>query len=299
MVRLVQRSLSEFATDHCAALAASIAYHVLFSLFPLLIVLAGAASLVLNATGSRAELVRTIVANLPLSASGKGDFRNLLLGATSSTAGLGLFGIVGLLYSASGMMAAVRLALNQAWDVEESRPFLKGKLVDFALVLLVATVGLASLGLTIAARFLTRDVLPGWAAWSATAFVPLVVALAVALLLYRVVPAAAIRIAEVWPAALLVAVLLVAAQNLFAVYVGNFAQYNAVYGSLGAVVAFMFFVYLAANIFLLGAEVASEWPRVRPALEREPRREGPPLSDQIRDALRGLWVRRTERPGHR
>ena len=91
-MRLPQRSLAEFARDRCSQHAASIAYHVLFSLFPLAIVLAGASSLVLHATGSRAHVVDTIVRNLPLSASGARDIRELLLGATSSTAGLGLIG---------------------------------------------------------------------------------------------------------------------------------------------------------------------------------------------------------------
>ncbi len=72
---------------------------------------------------------------------------------------------------------------------------------------------------------------------------------------------------------------------------GNFAHYNAIYGSLGAVIAFMFFVYLAGQLFLLGAEIASEWPRVRDELEREgPAQNGQPLLSQIRAALRGLWA---------
>ena len=78
-------------------------------------------------------------------------------------------------------------------------------------------------------------------------------------------PRRRVRVQDAWPVALLVAVLLVLLQNLFALYVGNFAHYNAIYGSLGAVIAFMFFVYLAAELFLLGAELASEWPRVRPS----------------------------------
>lgn len=99
------------------------------------------------------------------------------------------------------------------------------------------------------------------------------------------------RVRDAWPAALLVAVLLGLLQNLFAVYVGNFAHYNTIYGSLGAVIAFMFFVYLAAELFLLGAEIASEWPNVRRELEHgDTPQDRPPLASQIRAALRGLWV---------
>ena len=146
------------------------------------------------------------------------------------------------------MMTALRTALNQVWDVEQPRPFLKGKLIDLGLVFAVATLGLGSLALTIAARFLgAHAALPGAAAWAASLLVPFLLAFGVCLFLYRIIPAARVRVRDAWPVALLVAVLLVLLQNLFALYVGNFAHYNAIYGSLGAVIAFMFFVYLAAD----------------------------------------------------
>jgi membrane protein len=290
----VKRSVAEFLEDRCSLIGASIAYHVLFSLFPLMIVLAGAASLVVNASGLRAGLVHTVVHNLPLSASGQQQLRSLLLGATSRTAGLGLVAIVGLLYSASGMMAALRAALNQAWDVEDARPLLKGKLVDFALVFVIGTLSLASLALTITVRFLTTSAaVPGWAEGIAGICLPLGIAFLTVLCLYRLVPAADVHIADVWPAAVAVSVLLVVLQNLFALYVGNFGHYNAVYGSLGAVIAFMFFVYLAANIFLFGAELASEWPRVALELQQAPPRDHTRGGfHQLAHAARRLWVRR-------
>jgi membrane protein len=295
--RLLRRSLVEFARDRCSQHAASIAYHALFSLFPLAIVLAAASSLVLHATGSRADVVDTIVGNLPLSPTGARDIRELLLGETSTTAGLGLIAIIGLIYSASGMMAALRTALNSAWDVEQPRPFLKGKLIVLGLVFAVATLGMGSLALTIAARFLgAHAAVPGWASWAAGVLLPLVLAFGVSLFLYRIIPAADVRVRDAWRAALLVAVLLVLLQNLFALYVGNFAHYNAIYGSLGAVIAFMFFVYLAAELFLLGAEMASEWPRVRGELERgETPHDRPPLATQLKAVLRGLWIHGDEK----
>ncbi len=294
--RVLRRSLTEFVGDRCSQHAAAIAYHALFALFPLVIVFAGVSSLVLRATGSRAHVVNTIVRNLPLSHSGATHIRDLLLGASGASAGLGLLAIIGLVYSGSGMAAAVRIALNQAWNVEQPRPFLRGKLVDLGLVLLVATLGLVSFAFTIAAQFVAAHTgVPGWTTWAASVLVPLVVEFGVILFLYRIVPAADVRLQDAWPAALIVAVLLVAAQNLFALYVANFAHYNAIYGSLGAVIAFMFFVYLAALQLLLGAEIASEWPRVRQQLERaDTPPKGPPLAQEIKDALRGLWVHRHE-----
>jgi membrane protein len=298
--RLAGRAIREFLDDHCAQYAASIAYHVLFSIFPLAIVLTGVFGIVVRLTGTRADVVDAIVGYLPLSPSGDHSLRRLLEGATGSLSALGLLGLVGVVYAASGMMAAIRLALNEAWDVVEYRPFLKGKLVDVALVLAAAGFSSASLGVTVTARVLARagartvPVLgPGSVGWLLGALAPLLMTFALVLFLYRVVPSAEVKIADVWPGALLVASAFVLLENLFALYVEHFANYNAVYGSLGAVIAFMFFVYLASQTFLLGAEVASEWPRVREQLAHGEIEQGPPLSTQVKGLLGGLWMRQS------
>ncbi|HXH97608.1 MAG TPA: YihY/virulence factor BrkB family protein [Gaiellaceae bacterium] len=287
--RLVKRSLSEFADDGCPQLAASIAYHVLFSIFPLAIVLAALSGLVLNATGSRATVVDTIVRNVPVSDSGGEQLRTMLLGATGSLSAIGLVGIFGLVYSASGMMAALRVALNGAWDVEQTRPYLRGKLVDLGLVFLVALLGIVSLGLTVALRFVGTN---SAFSWAPSLVGPLVLAFVVVLFLFRIVPAAQVRVGDAWAPALFVAAAFTVAENLFALYVGHFGHYNAVYGSLGAVIAFMFFVYLVSQVFLLGAEAAAEWPRVRESLARgDVEESGPPLGRRLRRDVAGLWRR--------
>ena len=300
--RLAEDSIREFLDDRCPQYASSIAYHALFSIFPLAIVLAGVFGIVVQATGTQSDVVDTIIGYAPLSASGDQDLRRLLEGATGRLSPLGLIGVVGLLYAASGMMASIRLALNEAWDVAEPRPFLKGKLVDVGLVLAAAGLALAAFGITIAVRFVgTRAsgsavaFASGPISWLLAVVVPLVTSFGVVLFLYRVVPAADVRLAHTWPGALLAACAFVLLENLFAVYVQHFTNYNAVYGSLGAVIAFMFFVYLSSLAFLLGAEVASEWPRTREQLASRPAKEdeaGSPLAAQVAKVLKGLWVRR-------
>jgi uncharacterized BrkB/YihY/UPF0761 family membrane protein len=105
------------------------------------------------------------------------------------------------------------------------------------------------------------------------------------------VPAAKVRLRDVWLGALVAAFLFEVTKVGFSIYLENFSNYDLVYGSLGAVAAFLFWVYLAANILLFGAEVASEYPRVlrgdyaevRPAPAR-------PLRETVRARLRGLFV---------
>jgi membrane protein len=281
---ILRRAVSEFADDHCGQLASSVTFHVLFSIFPLVAVVAGVFGLVAG-SGVRDSVVKAIVDAVPLSPSGDRELTRLLRGASGGVSAVGLVGLVGLLWSASGMMAALRTALDEAWDVERPRPWLKGKLVDAALVAAVGLVVLATLGLTIAARVAT-GVAGGWTGLVLGVLVPLGVGFAVVLFLYRVVPATPVSVRQAWPAALFVAAFFVVAQNLFALYLAHFGHYNAIYGSLGAIVAFMFFVHVNVVVFLFGAEVASEWSRL--GLPEEGG-AGEPFRARLGGFLRGLW----------
>jgi membrane protein len=171
-------------------------------------------------------------------------------------------------------MAAIRTALNIAWDTDQRRPFVRGKAVDLLLVLAAVLAVGAALGATILSSLARQgsEHLPGpLSSLSSAAGVLLTLASLLAallvlfgtfLFLFRVVPAVPTRVREIWPGAAVAAVGFLALQFGFSVYVAHFADYNRVYGSLGAVVAFLFFVYLASAVFLLGAEVAAEYPRL-------------------------------------
>ena len=78
----------------------------------------------------------------------------------------------------------------------------------------------------------------------------------------------------------------------YGVYVVNFSNYGAAYGALGGVLLFMFFVWLSSYIFLIGAEVASEYANVMEAdySDDEPAEaEGLGLRETIAQAIRGLF----------
>lgn len=79
---------------------------------------------------------------------------------------------------------------------------------------------------------------------------------------YRVLPAVFVPWRTVWPGAFVAAVGFEVLQAGFSIYVSNLAHYNRVYGSLGGIVAFLFFVYLASSLYLFGAEVSSEYGRL-------------------------------------
>ncbi|MEE9276906.1 MAG: YihY/virulence factor BrkB family protein [Dehalococcoidia bacterium] len=313
---LFRRTFSEFGDDHCTQLAASISYYVLFSIFPLAILFVSVSGLILTDNSIRDDVVDQLFDALPLSEDeGRADLESAIDGVATGFSAVGLISLLGLLWSASGMMGALRQALNQAWDTDFRRPFLRGKLVDFVMVLGMGTLLTLSIGSTIFLQVARRvsddlsDFLGPLGAGATVSFevvavlVPLVFSFATFMFVFKFVPSVKTRFAHVWPGALLAALLFEVVKNGFAIYLRNFGNYDAVYGSLGAVIAFLFFVYVSANILLLGAEMAAEWPRVihghyDKTLERAGQGPAPPLRRRAKTALGRLVRHEEEAPEH-
>ena len=303
---LFRRTAQEFLDDHCTQLAAGIAYYVLFSIFPLAILLVSISGLLLTDDRLRADVVDEIFRSLPLSeGQGRDDLQSAVDGIATGLSAIGLISVVGLVWSATAMMGAIRHALNAAWDTTYRRPFLRGKLLDATLLLGVGLLVGVSIGATMflqVARVVSADVSDALGPLGAGAsalfdvvalLVPLLISFATFAALYKYVPSVPTRFRHVWPGALLAALLFELLKNGFAVYLRYFGNYDAIYGSLGAVIIFLFFVYLSALALLIGAEMASEWPRVlrgRYDADRGPRPAGPrePLRRRAVDVLRGL-----------
>lgn len=308
---VLRRAFAEFRADHCAQFAAAISFHLLFSVFPLAITAVGIIGLVTQDPHARDTVLAAMLKVVPLSAQGRQQLHGLLGSVSGGAGALGLLGLLGVIWSASGVMAAIRTALNVAWDTSKKRPFVRGKAVDLALVAGVFLVTGASLGLTVAASIARQGAahLPGplqslTPLASAAASVGVFAASAALLFaafafLYRIVPAVPTRVRGIWPGALAATAGFEALQYGFSVYLAHFAHYNKVYGSLGAVIAFLFFIYLASMVFLFGAEVASEYPRLRAEAHPTPSREDPGPPQRIPGAASRAAPASGERTGDR
>ena len=97
-----------------------------------------------------------------------------------------------------------------------------------------------------------------------------------------------------WPGVVLAAVGYELAKGGFALYLDSFGNFAAVYGSLGAVIVFLVFIYTAAMIVLLGGEFAALWPRVRAGEFDRGDGGGKPFREEVRDLLRGLVLEARE-----
>ena len=300
VAKLTERAIDAFFKNRCSQLAASISYYALLSLFPAAIVTAAIFGIVIGDDEARAEVVDFLFDTLPLSEDeGRRDLEEAVDGVTRNTETLGVVGLVGLLYSASALMGAIRNSLAIVWGGERQRPPLRAKALD---ILLVMGLGLL-IGLSLAVtllRSLAVDLgqdlgIPGRvldAVLDASGFlIPLALSVIVFAVLFRVVPHPRPRLRDVWPGIGFATIGYELAKRGFALYIDNFGDYSAVYGSLGAVIVFLVFIYVASIVFLLGAEYATLWPRVR-AGEFDSTGPGKPLREEIRDFLRGLVVER-------
>src|SRR5512145_2219850 len=128
------RAIEDLFRDRCTQYAASIAYHVLFSLFPLTIVLVSIFGLVLQDDELRQRVIDEIVDVLPVSEEGQADVESSVEGIASPLSAIGLVSLVALLWGASGMMAAIRIGLEAALKVDRRRPAAHAKLIDLVLV---------------------------------------------------------------------------------------------------------------------------------------------------------------------
>lgn len=273
---LGKRAVAEFTDDRCTQIAASISYYVFFSIFPLTIFLVTLFGQVLRNENVRGNVIDALMEVFPLApGEGRQQLDEILSGVATDLSLLGLLSIVGLIWSASAMMAALRNALNVAWDTEHRRAAVRGKLVDILMVLTVGVLIALSIAATAVRPFVQNEITAvaddlsflgsvlRFGMWSLTFLIPVVVSFVIFAALFRFVPAVKTSFDEIWPGALFSAIAFELAKVGFSFYIRNFGNYNAIYGSLGAVIVFMLFIFIASNVLLMGAEIASEWPRVR------------------------------------
>lgn len=298
-----RHALEAFFAHRSLQTAAGISYYALLSLFPIAILIAAGLALALGDDAARTRTVDLLLESIPLR-EGEGRLRlERLLETTAGNAGT--FGVVGaavLMLSASGLMGALRHGVNSAWGVEVRRPPLRGKALDVLLVFavgipVVLTLALALLGGLIDALDDRASELLGPSGsflaplfGAVPAFVSLLLALGVFTVLYRVLPAVESPVRDIWPGALVAALGYQGAKAGFGEFVESFGRFDAIYGSLGAVIALLIFLFIVASVFLLGAEVAAQWPAVRDGRysEQEASEATRPLRERLRDLGRRL-----------
>ena len=263
---VVKRTLREVLDDNLLGLSAQTAYYFFFSLFPLLLFVAPLLSLVGDKERTFDVLVGQLRQVVP------SDAWNLIGGVISDVVyaenapGLMSIGALLAIWAGSNVFSALIDALNTAYDVVDTRPWWKKKLIAVASVLVI---GFALLTSTII--ILGGETMMAWVAdrlalrastrtlWAALhlpiAFLLLVT---IAALSYYFLPNIRQDKRQVLVGAVFTTIAWAVVTLGFRVYVTNFGNYNATYGALGGVIALLTWMYFSMLVFLIGGEINAE-----------------------------------------
>jgi membrane protein len=280
---VLKRTFSEFREDNVTDWAAALTYYGVLSIFPALVALVS----VLGVVGESAT--NPLLDNLRGFAPGPAEkiLSNALHGLNDSRGGasiLFIVGIVGAIWSASSYIGAFIRASNAIWDVEEGRPFTKTiplRLVITLVMLILLTATAVAVAVTGPLADKVGELIgvgsTAVTVWDIAKWPVLVVVVA---LMFGILFYAAPNVRQpgfrwVTPGAIVAVIAWMIVSALFGVYVANFGSYNKTYGSLGAIIIFLVWLWLTNIAILLGAELNAETQRGRQIEAGHPREREP------------------------
>lgn len=261
---IVWRTYAEMQSDRLLSIAGGVAFFILLSIFPAITALVSAYGRFFNAATitSNISLLHDVVPGNMLSIIQ--EQANRIASNSGSALNLGI--VVGILVSLWSTMSGVKAmidALNVIYEQKEERSFIKLNLLALAFTL----AGFATLLLAIAAVVVLPLILSsvglGGLTETLTRIVRWPVLLIVLLfglaLLYRYGPDRRVaRWQWVSVGSAFAAITWIVTSYLFSWYLASFANYNATYGSLGAVAGLMVWLWISTTVVLLGAELNAE-----------------------------------------
>ena len=258
------RTYEDVGRNHTLQMAAALSYYFVMSLFPALIFLSAIVTFlpVPDLFNQALNLMSGFVPS-----DSMGLVKKVLSDVVTPNRGAFLsFGLLATLWSASGGFSSAIEALNIAYDVEETRPFWKVRPLAIGLTLMMGTLLLIALGVMIVGpRFgewlsgrlhLSQLWIWTWPYihWSlSVAFTILAVEV-----LYFKAPNVKQRFWTTLPGALLAVGCWIGLSYSLGIYFRSFANFNKTYGTLGAAVALMVWLYWTGFAMLVGAELNAE-----------------------------------------
>jgi membrane protein len=241
--------------------AASLAYYSLFSVFPLILLLAISIGSLVGPAVAQEQIAGGLRLFLPEETARL--IQSTVSDALNQSTQFGLVAILGLIWAATGLFSGITHALDRIFSVPEVRSIWRMRLL--ALLMGITLVVLVT------ASFVTSGILRLFLALSlelnlwltiGTYFLPIGLNLVIFALLFRYVPARNVNWDAIWPAAMFGAIGWEAAKISFEWYLANLATYSVIYGSIATGIVLLFWAYLLASIFLFSAELCArlnEW----------------------------------------
>ena len=282
---VAKRAFTEFKDDNVTDWSAALTYYAVLALFPGVVVFVSLLSLFGQGPDTVQKLLDAIQQiGVPKDAlsSIKGPIKDVV-DLQGGKAGFALVaGVLGALWSASGYIGAFIRASNAIYEVEEGRKFYILRplqiLITIVGVLLLTIITLAIVASGGVAKAIgdAIGVGPGVVtAWNIAKWPVIVIIVSLMIAgLYNVAPnVKQPKFKWFTLGGFLALVLWVVASVAFGFYVANFGSYNKTYGSLGAVITFLVWMWITNNVLLFGAEVNAELERGRELEAGQPAEE--------------------------
>jgi membrane protein len=264
---LVTETIREWGEDQGSRLAAALAYYTTFSLAPILVIAIAIAGLI----GGRAaaqSLVMTQVQDL-LGVQGKEFIQSMIENATIKSTGLAasILGAITLLLGALGVFNELQNALNRIWGVKPKpltgwgsriTQFIFKRLLSFSMLLGIGFLLLVSLVIS-AALSAMSDYLKGIPVFPEILLQVLNLIISLGMitvlfaLIFKFIPDIKIPWRNVWPGALITAILFTMGKFLIGLYLGK-SHVGSTFGAAGSLALIMIWIYYSSQILFLGAE---------------------------------------------
>jgi membrane protein len=240
--------------------AASLSYYAVFSVFPMILLLATGISAILGPAVAQEQIAQGLVLFLPE----EGDTINLLQDsveqALQQSGSFGLVALVGLTWSALGLFSNLTSSMDIIFQAPASRSMWRQRVQAFTMTLVLIILVIISFVTYGVLRLMDAFLLVNQSIWITIGMfsLPLSLNIVIFVLMLRYVPSRDVSWDAIWPAAILGAVGWELGKLAFAWYLSNLEYVQFVYGGIATVIVLMLWAFLSACIFLISAELCSE-----------------------------------------
>ena len=277
----MKQAVQGFVAHGALSRGAAIAFYVVTSLAPVLLIVVAIAGLAFGDDAVRGNLMRELSG--VFGQQGGELVENLLARSSDKSTGAAAsaFGVLMILVTASGVFGEMQTALNRIWEVEAfDLPFasmIRARAVSLGLVAalgflliasLVASTGLAALGTYVGGHTTLAPLLLSGLNTLISLFLFSILFAAI----FKVLPDTAIPWRDVITGGLITALLFTIGKSLIGWYLGKTAT-SSTYGAAGALLLILLWSYYSAQIFLFGAEITRAVSKNRSYIPRQPRHQ--------------------------
>lgn len=236
--------------------AGAFAFNAFFSLFPLIVLFVTVAAFFVDRHRAGIEIITYVEKYIPISGEMQSGIFNTIAGVANASGQAGAVALLLLFWVAIQGFTTLISVNNRAWGTE-TYSWWRVPVKSLALFVLMGVAVLQGVAVPVLATIAKDWLIPlydfrSWVYELVSFFIPLLTVFLSLILFYKFAPSRPTRLAEVWFGALCATILLRAAENLFVIYLKEFATLNAVYGAFGGVMALLLWIYLSGCIFVFG-----------------------------------------------